>query len=131
MNIQSGRITEHASLYICIYLGVLFLVGCTKEPPASSSLKDRLQAAKLITVSSEKNAALEKVAADAAKQGDGEIAHQAIIEISQSEIRNSAAADTATLLAKSGKVKEAVKVAELINQTDIRNKVLAEIAKQE
>ena len=113
----------------------LFLpIGCRKENPTSesnSSLADRLQAAKLINVSSEKNAALEKLAADAAKEGLGNVVIEAIAEINQTSIRNSAAANAADLLVKAGKIQDATKVAELINVTSLRNEVLAKIAKQQ
>ena len=113
---------------------LFFPIGCRKDNPASESttnLQDRLQAAKLITVNSEKNGALEIVVADAAKQADAQIVIEAITEINQTSIRNAAAANAASLLQKAGKTKDAVKVAELINDTSLRNKVLAEIAKQQ
>jgi len=121
-----------ACLVTCCCL--FFSAGCKKKSPAPESnaaLQDRLRAATLITVSSEKNAALEKLAGDAAKEGDGKIVMEAIAEINQTSIRNSAAANAAPLLVKAGKTKDAIKVAELINDTSLHNKVLAEIAKQE
>jgi hypothetical protein len=114
----------------CLFLSI----GCQKKNPTSvsnSSFADRLQAAKLINVSSEKNAALEKLAADAAKEGLGKIVTEAIDEINQTEIRNSAAANAADLLVKAGNIQDATKVAELINVTSLRNEVLAKIAKNQ
>ncbi|MHC4566671.1 MAG: hypothetical protein ACYTE3_13045 [Planctomycetota bacterium] len=109
----------------------LFFAGCEdKNLPSDSNgiLRDRLRAAKLITVSSEKDAALERVAEDAAEEADGKIVLEAITEISQTGIRNSAAANVAPLLVQAGKTKDAIEVIGLINDTSLRNKMLTQIA---
>lgn len=126
----AAKIVAYTVICCCLF----FPVGCRKKIPASdsnSSFEDRLQAAKLINVSSEKNAALEKLVGDAAREGLGKIVVEAIAEINQTEIRNSAAANAADLLVKAGKIQDATKVAELINVTDLRNEVLSKIAKQD
>ena len=124
-----AKIVAYTVICCCLFVPA----GCQKESPTSegnSSFEDRLQAAKLINVSSEKYAALEKLAADAAKEGLGKIVTEAIAEINQTSIRNSAAANAAELLVKAGNIQDATKVAELINVTSLRNEVLAKIAKQ-
>ena len=121
-----------ACLFACCCL--FFLAGCEKKSPTSESnaaFQDRLQAARLITMSSEKNTALEKLAGNAAKEGHGKIVMEAIAEINQTGIRNSAAANAAPLLANAGQTKDAIKVVWLINDTSLRNEVLAKIAEQE
>jgi len=133
MKTKVSKLTA-ALLTTCIGLSVFCLCGCDRKTPSTedaSALQGRLKAAKLITSSTEKNAALEELAKIASKAGHGQIVVQAISAINQSSTRNSAAESAAPLLAKTGEVDDAIAVVKLISHTSIRNKVLAEIATQE
>ena len=119
---------------VCCCLSALFMCGCKGEAPNAENggtVEGRLEAAKQITSSTEKNAALVEVARIAAEAGHGKIVMEAISEMSLSTVRNSAAETTAPLLAKKGKTEDALAVAKMSNSSTLRNKVLAEIAMQQ
>lgn len=118
----------------CICVSILFMLGCDQGAPTTESeqaTQTRLEAAKRIASSTEKNAALVEVARIAAEAGEGKIVKEAISEMSLSSVRNSTAETTAPLLAKKGRTEDALAVVKMINSTTLRDKVLAEIATQE
>ena len=132
MRTQCNKIPQ--LFIVCMGLSALLMPGCDRGTPITESeqaTKTRLEAAKRITSSTEKNAALAEVARIAAEAGQGKLVREAISEMSLSSVQNSTAETTAPLLAKKGKTEDALAVVQMINSTTLRNKVLAEIATQE
>ena len=119
----------------CLCLGTLGLGGCEKrtslQAEGSKDFQGRLKAAKMISTSSEKNAALEGLAIMAAEAGETKVVTQAISAINLSSARNRAAERAAPLLAQGGNTEDAISVVKLITDTRVRNRVLAVIATQE
>ena len=115
----------------------LLLVGCkpTGSAPSSpdgtagkSDLKARLDAAKAITFTSERDQALAAVARDAAKAGDAAVTKSAIGGIVFTSAKDEAAAECALKLAAAGQGAAANEVAQMITFTSVRDATLKKLA---
>src|SRR5687767_12108941 len=127
--------------FVLLMILVTFAYGCgvrttrststvrtQKAPSESADFAGRLEAAKSIFDSNKRDAALAKVAADAAGAGEGEIAKQAIQKIFSSSAKDDAAYNAAIGLTKAGKSKEAKGVADQIFDSNRKDAALAKIA---
>lgn len=132
--------------FVLLMILVTFASGCgvrtTRSVPTSQTKKGtaqnssdkladfagRLEAAQSIFDSNKRDAALAKVAADAATAGEGEIAKQAIQKIFSSSAKDEAAYNAAIGLTKAGKSKEAKAVADQIFDSNRKDAALAKIA---
>ncbi len=97
----------------------------------SSNLAARFDAAAGMNNIALKDESLIKLAEDAAKGGNGEIAKKAVDSIQNIGLHDDAAYNSALSLAKSGKAGDAVAIAESINNLAKRDEALASIAKGE
>jgi hypothetical protein len=93
------------------------------------ALDDRLQAARLMTLTNQRDKAFVAIATDAAKAGDVEIATSALHEISNGATRENSAEQAVTLLARKGLRRDALNLAQEISNQTTRNRVLEELAK--
>jgi hypothetical protein len=129
--------------------GVLRIVGFTDEPDAvkirykliqsivgddgvsaedRENLAARLEAAAMISSTTEKDRAMAALAQDAAGAGDVEIVKNSLRQIGGHEARDAAAHESVRRLAQHGRRKQAVEVARTISSMDIRDKALSELA---
>ena len=92
-------------------------------------LTTRLEAATGITGNTERDAALAKVAQDAARAGEVEIVRDTLQSIVGSETRDQAALASARSLAQVGLKKPAVEIAKSITGSTLRDLALAELAR--
>jgi hypothetical protein len=124
-----------ALLFFVLILGLV--AGCRKSGTAgpaqtasqnSSALAARLQAAKAITFTNERDAALGAVARDAAALGDGEITKAAIAGMTFVNEKDKAASDSALKLAAANQHAAATEVAKMITFTNLRDITLKKLA---
>ena len=115
----------------------LLLTGCKPNDSAPSTpggaagksdLKARLDAAKAITFTSERDSALAAVARDAAKAGDAGVTKGAIGGIVFTSAKDEAAAESALRLAAAGQGTAANEVAQMITFTSVRDATLKKLA---
>jgi hypothetical protein len=114
----------------------LLMTGCKPgnstrpldAPPISIELKARLEAAKAITFSTDRDQALAAVARDAAKAGDAPVTKSALGSINFSAVKDETAADCALKLAAAKQGAAANEVANLISFTTVRDATLKKLA---
>jgi hypothetical protein len=99
---------------------------------ANQAMRDkltaRLDAAASMNDVTAKDKPLAAVAVAAAKEGEVDIARQALARMFYPAERDAAARETALMLAKRGLSKQAIEIAKGINDYTIRNQTLAELA---
>jgi hypothetical protein len=96
-----------------------------------SNLAARFKAARAITIFSEKDAALAKVAEDAAQAGDVDTVQKCLGEITVFQLRDDTAYKAALTLAKAGKTDAGTEVEKSISVFSRRDEALGKIAKGE
>ncbi len=115
----------------------LLAVGCkpgdlpqssSRPSSANGDLKARLEAAKAITFTSDRDQALAAVARDAAKAGDASVTKSALGGIVFTSAKDEAAAECALKLAGAGRGAEANEVAHMITFTGVRDATLKKLA---
>ncbi len=94
----------------------------------SENFAGRLEAAKAIHDSNKRDAALAKVALDAAEAGEGEIAKEAVKTMYSNNAKDDACYNAAVALARVGKGKEAKAVADLMFSTNRKDEAMTKIA---
>lgn len=94
----------------------------------SIELKARLEAAKAITFSNDRDQALSAVARDAAKAGDAPVTKAALGSINFTAVKDETAADCALKLAAAKQGTAANEVANMISFTTIRDATLKKLA---
>ena len=135
-------------------IGVMQLVSFTDQPPAAKIrykliqqtngngvtvpirvdntstdvLESRMQAAVMMTEFDGKNTALTRVANDAAKAGNPQVAIEALQQINDFTARSQAGLDVVRSLVKRNLRKQALEVAKTIQDYSIKNQALAELA---
>jgi hypothetical protein len=113
---------------------VVFGGGCNSSPQPEAKGGDtnfaaRFEAAKAMTVVTDRDAALAKVAEDAAAGGDAETVKKCIREINVLTVKDDTAYKAALSLAKVGKTDAATEVAKSINVVTRRDAALGKLAK--
>jgi predicted Ser/Thr protein kinase len=110
-------------------------VGAAGEKPATdedhatiADLTDRFAAARSISMFTERDEALVRVAIDAAKAGNSAIAQAALGEIKQYTAHDDAASSAALELSRSGHRQEAIAIAKTIKQFTVRDRTLSAVA---
>ena len=114
----------------------LLLTGCkpvgstrpSDSAPITIELKARLEAAKAITFSNDRDQALAAVARDAAKAGDATVTKAALGAINFTAVKDETAADCALKLAAAKQGTSANEVANMISFTTIRDATLKKLA---
>jgi len=106
---------------------MMVLPGCGSNS-TPEKLQGRFNAANAISDTSKRDSALITVAKDAAEVGNGEVAKNAVLKISNLIRRSSTAAEVAVALADAGELDAAAEVAKQIAETEQRNKILEQIA---
>jgi hypothetical protein len=102
--------------------------GSSGSKQDSVSFSGRLEAAKAIFDSNKRDAALAKVALDAAEAGEGDVAKQAVKSIFDSNSKDKAAYNAAVALTKAGKANEAKAVADMIFDSNRKDAAMTKIA---
>lgn len=123
-------------LFVLAACAGLLLTGCkpggatssTEPSTANADLKARLEAAKAITFTSDRDQALSAVARDAAKAGDAAVTKSALGGIVFTSARDEAASDCAVKLAAARQGAAANEVARTITFTDVRDATLKKLA---
>jgi hypothetical protein len=100
------------------------------RPTSAPAIAARLDAARQIAGVAERDDALGKVAADAAAQGDVDVASRSLEAMSDVTAHDEAAAKCARTLAKAGNPAGATEIAKAIRGVTRRDATLAEIAKE-
>lgn len=125
-----------AVVAITILAGAFLLtLGCNPSSDQGAKSGDgsnfaaRLEAAKAISLSSERDAALAKVAEDAANAGEAETVKKCLQEIGLSSLRDDTAYKSALSLGKVGKADAANEVAKSIGLSSRRDEALSKLAK--
>lgn len=123
---------------VAIVVGVLFNMGCDSRVAddvsapgggeIQASYASRFDAAAAIGSSSERDKALARLAVDAARGGDAEIAKRCLQTISSSSLKDDSAFDVVVALTRVGKGTEAKEVADGISSSSRRDEALARIA---
>jgi hypothetical protein len=123
------------------FLVVAFLVaggcGSSSNPNHDTKVGEgskfaaRFDAARAMMIITDRDAALSKVAADAAQAGDVEVVQNCLAEIRVSFARDEAAYKAALSLAKAGKVNAGTEVAKSIMMVNRRDDALGKLAKGE
>jgi hypothetical protein len=124
------------SFFPLIACVVLLMAGCKQDGstrpsdsvPISIELKARLEAAKAITFSTDRDQALSAVARDAAKAGDATVTKAALGSINFTAVKDETAADCALKLAAAKQGTAANEVANMISFTTIRDATLKKLA---
>ncbi len=98
---------------------------------AGSNFAARFEAARAMMIVSDRDAALAKVAEDAAQAGDAETVQKCLREIRVVDVRDDAAYKAALGLAKSGKADAGTDVAKSIMVVSRRDEALSKLAKGE
>lgn len=123
-------------IFLLMACVVLVMAGCKPGDPAtppdsaggSIELKARLDAAKAITFSGDRDQALSAVARDAAKAGDVAVTKGALGAINFTAVKDETAADCALKLAAAKQGAAANEVASLITFTTVRDATLKKLA---
>lgn len=126
-------------LWVLAALGVVMTAGCTKKTDAlrqqavrkevTTALAVRLEAAMQISGNEQRDAALQKVANDAAGARDAATVKKALDMIAGSENKDRTAEACALQLVRQNDPKSAGEIAQLISGTEARDRTLAAIAK--
>ena len=121
-----------------VILAILaFVCGCggqhSRHTTVETTHKDasftgRLEAAKAIVHSTERDSSLASLAGEAAKAGEGDVAKQCVQEIVSQTVKDDAAFNAAVALAQAGKAEDAKAVADLIVHATRKDKAMAKIA---
>ena len=122
--------------FLLIACVALLVVGCKRGSSAGSpdsaggaiELKARLDAAKAITFSGDRDQALSAVARDAARAGDVAVTKGALGAINFTAVKDEVAADCALKLAAARQGTAANEVAGLITFTSVRDATLKKLA---
>lgn len=107
------------------------MLGCPSQNDGELSLDQKLEAAKKISDSTQRNESLKKVALSAASEADDGVVIDALNEIQDIDMRNATAETAAKLLADQNDGDAALEVAELISDEDQKNKVLKSLAESD
>ena len=106
----------------------LVVTGPAESTPRED-LASRLEAAATISGTVEKDAALAKLARDAAKSGKADRVGEILGQITGNSERDQAALESVRLLAQRGMRKSAIEIAKSITGTTIRDMALSELAR--
>ena len=143
---MNAKLKFHLSFAAMLTLAAGLVAGCEKrndgipsssttapEKHAAATAADflqRYQAAMQINEISKRDDALEGLAKDAAKVGEGDVVKKALMGINSINTRDSAASAAAVALAHAGKRADGTAVAQLINSIAVRDSTLAKLASE-
>jgi len=99
------------------------------DSPFREALAARLKAASIISGNTERDAALARLARDAAKAGEAELVKATLQEIRGTTERDQAALDSVRQLARLGLKLQAVEIAKTISSNSTRDLALSELAR--
>ncbi len=124
--LQIMKFTDDPSAVMIRYK--LVVTGPAESTPRED-LASRLEAAANISGTVEKDAALAKLARDAAKSGKADMVGEILGQITGNSERDQAALESVRLLAQRGMRKPAIEIAKSITGTTIRDMALSELAR--